>query len=192
MGMGGALLAIYFIFVVDAAVIPTLPEAFVVGFYVLHRDLGVAPVEWAAALLGMALAGEATGNTILYAAVKYSLVRRGKMPKRVERLMRRWTGFLLLHDERIILLNRAIPVLPFAGAFIAALKWSYWKSLAFILIGAGAKYSLLLVLVGAIGMEYDPTTAGYITIGLVVALVAASFVGSYVYRHRAGIPKAPP
>ena len=192
LGVPGALLAIYLIFVVDASVFPTLPEVFVVGFYYLHGVFGLPPALWAATLLGMALAGEATGNSLLYLIVRYGLVRRGKMPKRIERLMRRWTGFLILHDERIILLNRVIPVVPFVGAFIATLRWSYRKSLAFILIGAAAKYSALLVLVGVVGMEYEASMAGWITLALVVGLVGVSALGSYLYRRRANLPATRP
>jgi len=192
MGFTGALAAMYLIFVVDASVIPTLPEVFVVGFYSLHETLGVPPLLWGAALLAMALAGEATGNTLLYLAVNRALVRTGRMPGRIETVMQGWTKFLLLHDERIILLNRVIPVLPFVGAFIAALKWRYPRSLAYILIGAGAKYSLLLLLVGVIGVAYDPAAAGWITLGLVVGLVVASAVGSLLFRRRVKAPKAGP
>ena len=124
----------YLIFVVDASVIFTLPEVFVVLFFSLHSLYGLPPVVWAMALLVMAVTGEATGNTLLYWFVKRLLVRTGRMPKRIETLMRRWMNFLILHDERIILLNRVIPVVPFVGAFIAALKWNYPKSLAFIVI----------------------------------------------------------
>src|SRR2546427_10983671 len=153
----------YLIFVVDAAVIPTLPEVFVVGFFSLHSDLGIPPVVWGTALLGMALAGEATGNSLLYFAMNRALVRTGRMPKRIEALMRRWTDFLLLHDERIILLNRVIPVVPFVGAFIAALKWSYPRSLAYILICAAVNYSALLILLCAEVVTYSAPTAPSIT-----------------------------
>ncbi len=192
MGLGGALIAMYLIFVVDAAVIPTLPEVFIVWFYSLHELFDVPPVLWAVALLVMALAGEATGNSLMYLAVNRALVRTGRMPRRLEALMRRWTNFLVLRDERIILLNRVIPVLPFVGAFIAALKWSYPRSLAYILIGAGVKYSALLLLVGLIGVAYDPALAGWITFGLVIGLVGVSAVGSVVFRKRATNPKAGP
>ncbi|TLZ54424.1 MAG: hypothetical protein E6K17_08115 [Methanobacteriota archaeon] len=184
MGFGGALVAMYLIFVVDATLIPTLPEVFVVLFFSYHTLFGVPPLPWAAALLTMALAGEATGNSVLYFIVNRALVRTGRMPKRVEAVMRRWTNFLILHDERIILLNRLIPVVPFVGAFIAALKWRYPRSFAYILIGAGAKYSALLLLVGAVGVAYDPAMAGWITLALVLGLVGASAVGSLLYRRR--------
>ncbi len=188
MGVVGALLAMFLIFVADAAIVPTLPEVFVVGFYYLHGVFQVPPLLWAAALLAMALAGEATGNSLLYGAVRYSLVRRGKVPRRVERLMKRWTNFLILHDERIILLNRVVPVVPFVGAFIAVLRWDYPKSLAYIVAGASAKYAALLLLVGAVGLTYDPSLAGWVTLVLVLGLVGASAAGSYLYRRRVRAP----
>ncbi|HYS71150.1 MAG TPA: hypothetical protein VEM95_01895 [Thermoplasmata archaeon] len=184
LGVGGALLAMYLIFVVDASIIPTVPEVFIVGFFTLHTLFGLTPVLWALALLATALAGEATGNTALYVVVKNAIVRRGMMPRRVERWMRRWTDFLLLHDERIILLNRVIPVVPFVGAFIAALDWDYRRSLAYIVAGAGAKYAALLFLVGAVGVAYDPAAAGWITLVLVLGLVGASGAGAYLYRRK--------
>ena len=45
--------------------------------------------------------------------------------------------------------------------------------------------SVLLLLVGVIGVAYDPTLAGWITLGLVVGLVAASAAGSLLFRRRA-------
>jgi len=192
MGFAGALVAMYLIFVVDATVIPTLPEVFVVGFFYLHDRLGIPPLVWGIGLLGMAVAGEATGNSILYWFVNRTLVRTGRMPARIEALMRRWMKFLILHDERIILLNRVVPVVPFVGAFIAALKWNYPKSLLFIVIGGAAKYSALLLLIGVVGIAYDPTIAGWITLALVLAIVGVSAAGSVLYRKRAKVPRAGP
>ena len=172
----------YLIFVVDASVIFTLPEVFVVLFFSFHDDYGLSPLVWGVALLAMAVAGEATGNTLLYWFVRRLLVRTGKMPRRIEVLMRRWMNFLILHDERIILLNRVIPVVPFVGAFMAALKWNYPRSLAYIVIGGSAKYSALLLLIGAVGVAYDPEIAGWVTLILVFGIVALSAAGSYLFR----------
>src|SRR5438093_8502589 len=189
MGVAGALAAMYLIFVVDATVIPTLPEVFVVGFFYLHGQFGLPPFVWAVGLLAMAVAGEATGNSLLYWFVNRALVRTGRMPPRIEKLMARWMKFLIIHDERIILLNRVFPVVPFVGAFMAALKWNYPRSLAYIVIGGSAKYSALLLLIGAVGVAYDPEIAGWVTLILVFGIVALSAAGSYLYRKRANIPK---
>ena len=83
MGVAGALAAMYLIFVVDATVIPTLPEVFVVGFFYLHGQFGLPPFVWAVGLLAMAVAGEATGNSLLYWFVNRALVRTGRMPPRI-------------------------------------------------------------------------------------------------------------
>src|SRR2546426_7061054 len=189
MGFAGTLVAMYLIFVVDATVIPTLPEVFVVGFFYLHDRLGIPPLVWGIGLLGMAVAGEATGNSILYWFVNRTLVRTGRMPARIEALMRRWMKFLILHDERIILLNRVVPVVPFVGAFIAALKWNYPKSLAFIVIGGSAKDSPPPLLLRAGGVAYQPPISGWITPLPVLRGVGGSPPGSYLFRKRSKLPQ---
>jgi len=183
------LVAVFLVFVVDAAVFPALPElAFVVTYWL--RPAGMDPTLWNVLLLLMAIAGEAVGNSALYLAVRHVLVDRGRMPRVVEWGMKRWTGFLFFHDERIILVNRIAPVMPMVGAFIATLKWNYPKSLAYIVVGAGAKYTLLLVLVQFLGVSYDPVTARWVTIALILALVAISFIAAEVRRRRTAAPPA--
>src|SRR2546426_2557226 len=181
MGVAGALAAMYLIFVVDATVIPTLPEVFVVGFFYLHGQFGLPPFVWAVGLLAMAVAGEATGNSLLYWFVNRALVRTGRMPPRIEKLMARWMKFLIIHDERIILLNRVFPVVPFVGAFMAALKWNYPRSLAFIIIGGGAQYSALLLLLGAVRGVYKPPGAGRVTLLPLLRVVRAAPGGAGFY-----------
>jgi CHASE1-domain containing sensor protein len=104
--------------------------------------------------------------------------------------MARWTRFLVFPDERIILLNRIAPVVPFVGAFIAVLRWSFPKSIAYILIGAAAKYSLLLILVGSLRVAYSRQMATLLTVSAVLVLVLASMVSAYLLRRRqARVPK---
>src|SRR2546422_796322 len=55
---------------------------------------------------------------------------------------------------------------------------------ALVAVGRLAKYAVLLYLVFFIGVAYDPRTARSITLGLVVAVVALSLVGSWLYRRR--------
>ncbi len=184
LGAAGTLIALFLVFVVDAAVVPALPELAVVLSY-LYRAPGTDPIVWASLLLVMAVAGEVVGNTIMFLWVRKLVVDRGHLPRVVDRMMKGWTRVLLVRDERIILVNRIAPVLPFVGAFIAVVGWSYRKSVAYIVVGAAAKYSLLLVLVGYLGIAYDPNTATLITVAAVLALVAASVVASLVLRRRA-------
>lgn len=190
LGPAGTLLALFLVFVLDAAIVPTLPEIFFVLSYA-YRPPGWDADLWVALLLGMALAGEAVGNTIMYAWVRGLLVDRGRMPRSIEKAMQKWTRFLLVRDERIILLNRLAPVIPFTGAFIAVLRWSYRRSLAYILLGAAAKYGFLLALVAYLGYTYNRDTASLITVVAVFVILALSLAASVLYRRRIG-PEVPP
>jgi membrane protein YqaA with SNARE-associated domain len=184
LGPIGALVALFLVFAVDAAVFPLLPEfAVVLTFSFLPRGFG--PVTWGLLLLSMAVAGEAVGNTALYLFVRRALIQKGRMPATIERLMRRWMDFLVVRDERIILVNRVAPVVPMVGAFIATMRWDYRKSLAYIVVGSAVRYSALLLLTGWVGVVYDPVAARWLTVGLVVVIVALSVVGSFTYRRRA-------
>lgn len=190
LGPAGSLLVLLVIFAVDAAVFPALPEALIVLTY-SFRPAGLDAVSWAAVLLAMAVIGDLIGTSALYAAVRRLLIQGNRMPKPLERAMRRWTQFLLLKDERIILLNRVAPVVPFVGAFIATLDWNVRKAIVFVLVGGLVKYTFLLFIVFVIGVAYDLATARWITLGLVIAVVAASILGSWMYRRRLG-DRAPP
>jgi hypothetical protein len=183
LGPLGTLVGLLVVFVADAAVVPTLPElAFVLAYS--YRAAGFTPLSWAILLVSMALAGEAIGNTLLYLFVRRVLVARGHMPRILSNAMHRWTQFLVVRDERIILVNRVAPVVPFVGAFIAALGWSYPRSLAYILIGAAAKYSFLLGLIAFLDLVYVPATATLITVATVLVLVGVSLLASIIVRRR--------
>ncbi len=188
LGPAGTLLALFLAFVIDAAIIPTLPELAVVLSYLLGRPAGMEPLPWGALLLAMAVTGEVVGNTLMFLWVRKLVVDRGHLPRILGRAMKGWTDLLLVRDERIILVNRIAPVVPFVGAFIAVVGWSFRKSLLYIVLGALAKYSLLLVLVGYLGLVYDPGTATWITVLAVVLLVAVSVGASMAYRRRIVAP----
>ncbi len=188
LGPAGTLIALFLAFVIDAAIIPTLPELAVVLSYLLGRPAGVEPMPWAFLLLAMAVGGEVVGNTLMFLWVRKLVVDRGHLPRIVGRAMKGWTHLMLVRDERIILVNRIAPVVPFVGAFIAVVGWSFRKSLLYIVVGAVAKYSLLLVLVGYLGVVYDPGTATVITVLAVVALVVVSVGVSLLYRRRLAVP----
>jgi membrane protein DedA with SNARE-associated domain len=187
LGPAGALAALFLLFVIDAAIFPALPELAIVVTY-LYGAPEFEPLPRALLLLSMALAGELAGNTLLYLWVRRLLVDRGRLPGWVERGMARWTQFLLVPDERIILVNRIAPVVPFVGAFMAVLRWSYRKSAAYILIGAATKYALLLLLVGSLGVAFRRDVATTITVGAVLILVIVSLTSATLVRRRASPP----
>ena len=184
LGPTGLLVAMFFIFFVDAVVFPALPELFVVLFYFQLVDGWTwAPVAAGASLLGLAVLGDVSGNASLYAVVRW-FHRRGKVPKRLANAMQRWTKFLVTSDERILLVNRIAPAVPFTGAFIAVCGWNLRRSLSYIAIGGAAKYAALLVIVAWLGVAFNPDTARWVTLIAVLALVAASVLAGQFRRRR--------
>jgi membrane protein YqaA with SNARE-associated domain len=186
LGPVGSLLALLLIFALDAALFPALPEVWIVVTYTYRPEV-LDPLLWAALLLGVGIAGDVLGTTFLYLMVRRVLIRGRRMPGWLERGMKRWTTFLVVRDERLILLNRVAPVIPFVGAFIATLGWDYRRSLAYVAVGGLAKYAILLFVVFAIGVAYNPSTARWITLGVVAVVVAVSVLASSLYRRRHGL-----
>src|SRR5947209_1572421 len=183
LGPTGSLLALLVIFAVDAALFPALPELWIVVTYT-YRPGVMDPTVWAVLLLAVAIAGDVLGTSALYGAVRRWVVHRRRMPRWLERAMQRWTSFLIVQDERVILMNRVVPVIPMVGAFIATLGWDYRRSMAYVAIGGLAKYAILLYVVFAIGLAYDVATARWITLALVGVVVGLSFVVSWLRRRR--------
>lgn len=188
LGPTGSLLILFVIFAADAAVFPALPEVWTVVTYA-YRPSSFDPLSWALLILGMAMAGEAVGNLALYLVVRRVVVRHGRMPSVLERAMRKWVDFLVVHDERIILVNRVAPVVPFVGAFIATLGWNVRTSLLYILVGAAVKYSALLALVGVVGIAYNTATARSVSLLLVVLTIFVSAGASLAYRRTLRRPR---
>jgi len=183
LGPGGILAAMFLIFLVDAAIFPALPEVFIVLFYQQLVDTwfwSTAPA--AGSLLVLALAGDLCGNAGMYGITKW-FHARGKVPRILEKAMKKWTSFLAVRDERIILVNRIAPAVPFTGAFIAVCGWNLRRSLAYVLLGGVVKYVLLLLLVIGLGLAFEPGAARLVTLVAVVVLVVASLAAGW-YRGR--------
>ncbi|MFQ6128104.1 MAG: hypothetical protein ACE5QW_04295 [Thermoplasmata archaeon] len=181
-----ALLALYAIFVVDAAIFPALPEVFAVLFFLANPVPEGSALIWGLSILSMAVMGELTGNTLLYLVVRNLLVRRKKIPAFLERVMKRYIDFLIVKDEKIILVNRIAPVVPFVGAFMAVCKWSYVRSMTYIFLGSVAKYSFLLLLVGYFSLVYERETTQIVALVAVLAVIGVSALFSIIYRKRIG------
>jgi hypothetical protein len=176
LGPAGMVIALLLIFIVDATIFPALPELFAVIIFLSEPTLSW---QWAVVVIFIALIGEVIGNSILY-----FIVKKARMPKRLERVMNKYVDFLLVKDEKIILVQRIAPVIPFVGAFIAACKWSYRKSMLYIVSGGLAKYSFLLVLVGVFNVMWTRELATIITIVMVVIMIVLSIVASLIYRRK--------
>src|SRR5207247_9101570 len=155
LGPVGSLVILVIIFALDAALFPALPEVWIVVTYTYRPTEILGPVAWAGLLLAMAVAGDVLGTSLLYVAVRRWVVLRRRMPRWLERAMKKWTGFLLVQDERVIVMNRAVPVIPMVGAFIATLGWDSRRSLASVALGRLAQYAIVLYVVSVLRHRYN-------------------------------------
>lgn len=175
LGVGGLLLTLFVIFYFDATFVPTLPELFTVLIYIANPT----PVFGILMVATLSVA-EFCGVTTLYL-----LVRRFRLPEWMRKRLLSYTKFLLVPDEKIILLNRVAPVIPFLGAFIATCEWPYGRSVIYNFVGGAVKYSLIIVMasyflsVFSVGWE-----AELITILAIAVLIAASYLLSVRRRRK--------
>jgi len=173
-GPGFALLGLFVIMVIDAMIFPALPELFAVLAFLMDPT-----PEWAAILLAAVCLAEITGNSLLYALVKWK-----ELPGFLRKAMKKWTGFIIFSDERIILLNRVAPVMPFTGAFIATCNWNYRKSMLFLVVGGLLKYGALFGLVGLLDYGFERGDAQLFSLAAVIAVICLSLAASAVLKRK--------
>jgi membrane protein DedA with SNARE-associated domain len=173
-GLMFTLLGMLIIVIVDSTLFPVLPELFAVLVFT-----GDPSPELAAMMMTAICLGEITGNTVLYSLVKWK-----HLPAIIEKAIVKWTDFLIFSDERIILMNRFAPVIPYAGAFIATCKWNYRKAMIYLVTGCIVKYSALFALVGFFNYQFDPKTAQMFSLVAVITVICLSLVASAIYRKR--------
>ncbi|MDR2698260.1 MAG: hypothetical protein LBB30_01095 [Candidatus Methanoplasma sp.] len=173
-GEWGILLCIFLIFLIDALVFPTLPELFFVISFMYKPDL-----PFGLELLGIAVVAEIIGVAALYYAVGHL-----RIPKRIERIVGRYLDFLVLGDERLILLNRVAPMIPFCGAIVRIAGWSIKLSMAYVVIGCVVKYGAIMLMSNFFFKFFDSGEAQWYTIIFIFAVIAVSFILSLVYKKK--------
>ena len=168
------LLLVAFLFMIDAMLIPVLPEVFfVLGF---HNN---PTIVFGSELLLAAVIGELAGVIVLYYAVKHI-----KVPRRLANAMNKYIDFLIVSDEKVLLVNRVAPMLPATGAFMAIMekKWDLNKCFLYLVAGCLIKYGFIMVLC-QFAYDYIGGTAGQdITIIAVIVIIVISAIASYVKR----------
>ncbi len=174
MGPAGVIVALYFIFLIDGMIFPMLPEFFVLIFYLEDPTW-----SWGILLVLTATVGATSGNALLY-----FIVSRIGMPKFIGKHMKAYTDMLFCSDEKLILVNRIAPVVPFVGAFISVCGWNVKKSLSYVAIGGFLKYLVLVSLANTFYELYDSGTARKATLILVIAIVIISLIASQIQKRR--------
>jgi hypothetical protein len=182
LGDVGMLLAMAVIILVDGVGFPTLPEVWMVFIFGTHPS----SFAWGASLVLVSTLASLGGNFSLYTFVKMV-----KMPRRVERIMKRYLNFIIVHDERVLLLNRAAPILPYTGAFMAVSNWDLKKCALYLFVGAMAKSSLVVAIAWLSFDSLRAEVAPWVSLGLVLTVLLISLTASFIYKKRAGLRGVP-
>lgn len=172
--LGHPFVALALVFLIDGLGIPLLPEVAAIVAFSLHPTLA-----WGAGLLLVITAMEVTSAGLLYLLV----ARHGRAPW-LRRLLGRYASTLILGDERLLLLNRVVPVLPAAGAFIRINGWPPRRSFLYVALGSVAKYGAILLASSAAYAYFSGPLAFWVTLGLAAAFLLASLAYS-LRRHLA-------
>ncbi len=177
LGTEGLLFCIFLLFFIDAVVFPTLPELFAVIIFM------VQPTTEFAILILVVLAGaELLGISALYYVIKNM-----RVPKRIQSSADRYCGMLFVKNEKIVLLNRVAPVLPFIGAFAAIRHWNFRRVLTYVFLGGVIKYGAILAMSGLFFVYMSTGMAETVTMALVIGVISISLVFSMAKRRKEGM-----
>ena len=178
LGPEWVLLCICLLFLLDAILIPTLPEVFfIMGF---DRQ---PTVLFGGELLLAAIIGELIGIITLYYVVKHI-----RVPKRISKIADKYVNFLIVSDEKALLMNRIAPMIPFAGAFIALIEsWDPKKCVFYIVTGCILKYGAILLASGFFYTFFTGRMAQQVMLVFIIAVIVVSFIASYVKKKRSGL-----
>jgi len=180
LGVLGILIFVFLIFFIDAMSFPTLPELFfIIGFMAMPEQT----LWYGAQLLGTAVIAEVAGITLLYL-----IVERVRVPDRIRKVADKYVKFLVVSDERMLLINRAAPMIPFAGAFISLIdEWKYPRSMFYIVIGCIIKYGFILLMSSFFFSFFADGDAQTYTLLFIIAFIAISIAAAFLKKKKEGI-----
>lgn len=172
------LVCIGLLFFIDAILIPTLPEVFfIMGF---DRE---PTLSFGIELLGVAIIGELLGIFSLYYIVKHI-----RVPGRISRIANKYVNYLIVSDEKALLMNRVAPMIPFAGAFIALVdSWKPSRCILYIVLGCVLKYGAILIASDFFLSYFEDGMAQRVMLVFIFAIIVLSFIASYVKKKRDGL-----
>jgi len=176
LGDVGMLLAITLIIWLDGTAFPTLPEIWLVVIFGAHSDM----FGWGVLLVIVATLAGIAGNLTLY-----TLVKVARLPNWIQKKMRQYTQFLIVKDERLIILNRFAPIVPYTGAFVAACGWNLRKSVLYLLISGLAKSAAIVTISWFSYDNLREEAAFWVSVSVVAVLLSASIISSLLYRRHA-------
>ena len=175
-GEPGVVPMVFLAFLLDATLIPFLPEIFIILGFSYNPEPYFAVV-----LVTVSILAEVLGNCVLYLIVK-----RIHVPKRIRSIANKYIGILLVNDERILLINRIAPMVPYSGAFIAMMdNWKLSRALFYVALGCVLKYGLILSMSSVFYAYFSSNMASIMMIVFVIIILAISLALSYLRKKRA-------
>ena len=174
-GGPGVVLMVFLAFLLDATLVPFLPEIFII----LGFSYDPSP-SFAVLLISVSIVAEWLGNCILYFVVKNI-----RVPKKIRSVANKYIGILLISDERMLLVNRIAPMIPYSGAFIALVdNWKLSRALAYLALGCVLKYGLILSMSSVFYAYFSSNMASIMMIVFVIVILLLSLILSHVRRSR--------
>lgn len=125
----------------DAFLIPTLPEL----FFMTILSYNPYNASWILLILCVAIVAEAAGVFTLW-----FFTNRFTIPNWIKKAVGTYVDYMIVPNEKMVLVNRFAPMLPFTGAFAAIMEWDIKKVLIYNAIGCVIKYGFLAVVGGSL------------------------------------------
>jgi len=179
MGVIWVFAGLFLVIFIDAVIFPMLPEVAILLAYAIAAG-SIPGVPLSGCILVVVILGEVSGTSLLY-----FLASHARLPPIIKKGMNRYVDIFFIRDERLILLNRAVPVLPVLGAFIAIRGWNFPKSITYVVAGCIVKYGLILMFITWSAWFYHSSLSFYVSLAAVGILISLSLLGSYMLRRRA-------
>lgn len=177
-GYIGILVFIFLLFYIDSLIFPTLPEV----FFILSFMYDPTPY-WGMILLLAGAVAEFAGVTSLYLVVE-----RIRVPERIRSVADKYSKFLILNDERMILVNRVAPVMPFTGAFISLIEsWEIKRAWFYLILGYVLKYGAILLFANFFFAFFSGPQAEVLSIVMIIIVMAVSLFMAYRKKKREGL-----
>jgi len=174
-------MALMVIIWLDGVAFPTFPEFWLIWIFGVNSD----SIAWGAILVMASTFAALCGNLTLYGLVKIA-----RLPGWIQRRMRQYTDFLIVSDERLILINKIAPIVPYTGAFMAVCNWNLKKCISYAAAGGSVKTAIILLISWASYDTLKQEVAPWIAMGAIAIMMVSSLVYSAIYKRKHNVKKA--
>lgn len=175
----GVLLCVFLIFFIDAVIFPAFPEF----FFIIGIMYDPTSTAWGLQVLAVGVLAEVLGVGLLYWIVEHI-----RVPARIKNIAEKYVRFLIVNDEKMLLVNRIAPMIPFAGAFVSIIDdWKLSRALFYVALGGVIKYGVIMLMGNFFFTYFGGDEAQLYTIVFVIAVIIISFIAAYVRKKRSGL-----